>query len=68
MRACMISNNPKRIYQLSTSKYQAYIDVNNMSKQDINISELRERDEQSQTPEIYFEVLTTCSMSPPSPL
>ena len=43
MRAYKISNNPKYVYQLSTSKYQAYKDVNNMSIKDINISELRER-------------------------
>ena len=45
----------KHVYQLSTSKYQSYNDMNNMSMQDINTSELRE-DKQSQTQENYFEV------------
>ena len=42
VRACKILNNPKHIYQLSISKYQAYIDVNNKSMQEINTCELRE--------------------------
>ena len=33
----------KQVYQFNTNKYQAYKDVSNKTKQDINISELRER-------------------------
>jgi len=53
---CEHANKPKHVYQLSTREYQAYRDVSNKSKQDINTSELRERDEQSQIRENCFEV------------
>ena len=34
IRACKISNNSKQIYQLNTSIYQTYKDMNNISMQD----------------------------------
>ena len=66
MRIYKKSNNPKYIYQLSTSKYQAYKDVNNMHARYKHKWVKRERDKQSQTRENYFEIRVTCSMSPPS--
>ena len=68
IKACNISNKPKYVYQWSIGNIKHVIYEHNIiSMQDINTTELRERDEQSQTQENCFEVQATCYTFPLSP-